>query len=187
MATTTRMTLEEFLALPETKPAREYDCGEVIRKPMPDTAHSLLQLFLGALLLQAAARSTGGRVGTEWRCVFGVRGRKGSFVPDILYVSAERIPPGNVLQQQFLPTAPDLVVEVLSRGQPNERFNRKIAFYLANGVRLVWTVDPRRRTVKVLAPGQEPRTLTEGDTLDGGDVLPDFTIAVAEIFAQLEV
>jgi len=104
-----------------------------------------------------------------------------------VYYSRERMPTGNILEQRFLPAAPDLAVEVLSRGQPNQRFNRKIDFYLEHGVQLVWIVNPRARTVTVLAPGREPRTLTEADTLDGADVLPGFSVAVAEIFAQLDV
>ena len=185
MTTTRRITLEEFLALPETKPAREYDCGEVTRKPMPDPAHSLLQLLLGSLMLQAT-RLARGLVGTEMRRVFGPRDGKRSYVPDILVVSRERIPAGNIIEQQYLPTAPDLPVEILSRGQPNQRFTRKIEFYIANGVRLVWIIDPRRQTVQVLAPDREPRILTSPDTLDGGDVLPGFSVPVAEIFAQLD-
>jgi Uma2 family endonuclease len=146
-----------------------------------------LQLFLGALILQAATRSRLGRAATELRCVFGPRDAQRSCVPDILYVSRERMPAGNPLDYQFLPAAPDLAVVILSRGQPNQRFNRKIAFYLEQGVRLIWIVDPRTRTVTVLAPDREPRTLTAGDTLDGGEVLPGFSVPIAENFAQLDV
>ncbi|MGD9890952.1 MAG: Uma2 family endonuclease [Dehalococcoidia bacterium] len=186
MATTTRLTLREFLRLPETKPAIEYDCGEVIQKPMPDAAHSVLQIFLGALMLQAVAGLHVGRVATELRCVFGPRGEQRSYVPDIVFVSRERLPAGKLVALRFLHGAPDVAVEILSRGQPNRRFNRKIEFYLAHGVRLVWIINPRTQTISVLAPGREPLTLAVGDTLDGGAVLPGFSVAIADIFAQLE-
>ena len=182
MATTTRTTLEEFLALPETEPASEYICGEVVQKPMPDQAHALLQLYIGSLLLQFLAHSPLGRAATEWRCVFGPRGQKQGFVPDLVFVSQARMPKGSTLRHRFLRTAPDLAVEILSRGQPDERFDRKIAFYLTHGVRLVWIIDPQARTVTVLAPGVKPRTLTTGDTLDGGDVLPGLRIPIAPLF-----
>jgi len=55
------------------------------------------------------------------------------------------------------------------------------------GVRMVWVVDPVSATVAMLVPGQEARILSSGDTLDGSDVLPGFTVAVAEIFAQTQV
>jgi len=186
MTTTRRMTLEEFLTLPETEPASEYFCGEVIQKPMPDNAHALIQWFLVELLAPFLRRTRLGRGGTEWRCVFGPRGGKQGFVPDLVFVSQARLPKGNALRHRYLRTAPDLAIEILSRGQPDERFDRKIAFYLAHGARLVWIIDPRARTVTVLAPAREPRTLTQADTLDGGDVLPGFSVAVAEIFAQLD-
>jgi Uma2 family endonuclease len=55
--------------------------------------------------------------------------------------------------------------------------------YLQAGVRLVWLVDPASRTVSVFRPDAAPRTLGEGDILDGGDILPGFSLPVAEIFA----
>jgi Uma2 family endonuclease len=187
MATTTRMSLAEFLALPETEPASEYFCGEVVQKPMPDNAHAMIQWFLVELLAPFLRRTRLGRGGTEWRCVFGPRGQRQGFVPDLVYVSQTRMPKGSALRHRYLRIAPDLAVEILSRGQPDERFDKKIQFYLAQGVRLVWIVDPRARTVTVLTPGQEPRTLTAGNTLDGGEVLPGFSVPIADIFAQLDV
>jgi Uma2 family endonuclease len=59
----------------------------------------------------------------------------------------------------------------------------KIAMYLDAGVQLVWLIDPAFQTVTVFRPDATPAKLTVGDTLDGGDVLPDFTVPVAEIFA----
>jgi hypothetical protein len=52
---------------------------------------------------------------------------------------------------------------------------------------LVWVIDPERTTVAALIPNQEARLLTPGDTLDGGDVLPGFSVPVADIFAQTQV
>jgi Uma2 family endonuclease len=187
MATATHITLEQFLALPETEPASEYICGEVIQKPMPDNAHALIQWFLVEMLAPFLRRTRLGRGGAEWRCVFGPRGQRQGFVPDLIFVSQSRMPKGNALKHRYLRSAPDLAVEILSRGQPDERFEKKITFYLAHGVRLVWIIDPRTRVVTVLTPGQAPRNLVAGDTLDGGDVLSGFGIAIAEIFAQLEV
>jgi Uma2 family endonuclease len=61
---------------------------------------------------------------------------------------------------------------------------RKAALYLDHGVRLVWIVLPRQRTVSVLLPGQPERVLHERDELDGGDVIPGFRLPVASIFAD---
>lgn len=186
MATTTRLSLKEFLAMPETEPASEYICGEVIQKPMPDQAHALLQLYLGSLILNYLARTRLGRVATEWRCIFGPRGRKRAWIPDLVFVSNDRLPKGDPRRHRFLRTAPDLAIEVVSPNQPMGRFSEKIDFYLLYGVRLVWVIDQIAESVTVHAPGAEPRTLAAGDLLDGGDILPEFSVAVRDIFAQLD-
>jgi Uma2 family endonuclease len=100
--------------------------------------------------------------------------------PDVALVLRERLesPPDS-----FVPMAPDLAVEVLS---PTDRMADalgKVAMYLEAGVKLVWLVDPATRTVAVFRPDAAPTTLHAGDTLDGGEVLPEFTVPVAEIFA----
>lgn len=178
--TKTKLTLEQFLALPETKPASEYGCGEVIQKPMPNRPHSRLQIYLGMLLLQVAMRAKLGEVVTECRCIFGPPGRERAFVPDIVFVAQERIG-----TDQFYLVAPDLAVEILSPGQSAVRFARKLLFYLTHGVKLVWVIDPEEQTVSVLEPGQDERVLRTGDTLDGGAVLPGFAVAVDDLITQM--
>ena len=68
------MTLEEFLALPETEPASEYYCGEVSRKPLPIEDHSVWQMVLLDLLRDFLRRNPIGRVRIEWWCIFGPPG-----------------------------------------------------------------------------------------------------------------
>jgi Uma2 family endonuclease len=185
MATTTKLTLDEFLAQPETKPYREYACGEVYQKPMPDLDHSRLQLFLAVLIRQFLAGSPMGVVAIEWRCVFGPPGMKRAFVPDVVFATHERraVPGENA--RVFLWTAPDLAIEVLSPDQPAGEFADKVLFYLLHGVRLLWVVDPAIRTIRVYRPSEDVVLLQEGDTLDGGDVLPGLRLPVDRIFAEL--
>ena len=186
MTTTARLSLQEFLARPDTEPSSEFMCGEVIQKPMPTNAHGILQLYIGMLLFQFLTRTKLGRVRTEWRCIFGPPGRERAFVPDVVYASYERLPPGDATKQPYLLTAPDLAVEILPPGDAPGRFARKLRFYLLHGVRLVWAVDPTERTITVYSPGPaDERVLVVGDTLDGDDVLPGFSVPVAEIMAQL--
>jgi Uma2 family endonuclease len=102
-------------------------------------------------------------------------------IPDIAFVRADRLPPRDA-RKGPLPLAPDLAVEVIS---PNDRYvevMEKVERYQRAGVPLVWLVDPRRRVVEVHAFGRPSRVLRETDTLDGGDVLPDFHLPVADIF-----
>jgi Uma2 family endonuclease len=83
----------------------------------------------------------------------------------------------------FVPLAPDLAVEVLSPSDRMVDAMSKITMYLQAGVRLVWLIDPETRTVTVFRQDTAPKSIGEGDTLDGGDVLPGFTVPVSEIFA----
>ena len=180
MAVTPRLTLDEFLQRPETKPASEYVCGEPSQKPMPDWNHARIQTFLAGLLLQVLSRSGLGTVLTEFRCIFGPSGATRAFVPDLVVIRQDRLPQG-----RYLYAPPDLAIEILSPDQPQAEFAAKLAFYLRHGVRLVWVIDPNQSTIAVLAPGADSRLLTAADNLDGGDVLPNFSVPVADIFAQM--
>ena len=101
--------------------------------------------------------------------------------PDLSFVSRERDEAARPVSG-FFPGPPDLAVEVIS---PNDRYSEvaeKVADWLAAGTRMVIVVDPRRRVAAVHLPGQEPVTLAEGDTLEGGDVVPGWRMLVGEIF-----
>jgi Uma2 family endonuclease len=108
--------------------------------------------------------------------------RETVLAPDAAFVRAGREPQGEA-EWHFARIAPDLVVEVLSPSDRTADMQAKVAMYQEAGVPLIWVVDPRAETVTVLVLGQEPLILKATDTLDGGEVLPDFRIAIAEIFA----
>lgn len=99
--------------------------------------------------------------------------------PDVAYLRADRTPaPGT---RGFPELAPDLAVEVRSPDDSRRELAEKVADWLAAGTQEVWVVDPRARTLVVHASNQAPRTLGEGDTLTGGDVLPGFAVVVREL------
>jgi len=81
--------------------------------------------------------------------------------------------------------APDLAVEMLSKGNTKKEMSRKRHDYFFAGVRLVWLIDPSRRTVEVWTAPDQSVLLTEEQTLDGGHVLPGFSLPVKQIFAAL--
>ena len=103
-------------------------------------------------------------------------------VPDVAFVRAERMPQGEA-RWHFPRLAPDLAVEVLSPTDRISDMQAKVAMYQEAGVPLVWVVDPQAQTVTVSALGQAPVVLRVTDTLDGGEVLPEFQVEVAELFA----
>ena len=183
MATTAKLTLGEFLALPETKPALEYAAGEVFEKAMGTTGHALVQHLLSLVIGLFLRANPIGVAAPEWRCIFGPLGEEQARVPDFVFITNEHAA-GDPLDGPHR-GAPDLAVEVLSPDDRPGRVLDKIAIYLRSGVRLVWVIDPLERTVIVFAPQAVPYTLTDGDALDGGDVLPGFRAPVADILPPL--
>lgn len=178
MATNTKLSLKEFLRLPETEPASEYADGEVCQKAMPSLLHGMVQRLL-AFVLTLYLRERGvGYAGSEVRCIFGPSGRERAYVPDLLFIAA--LPSGAAMNGPYF-GAPDLAVEILSPEDRLTRVHRKLRFHLAHGVRLVWLVDPDRRTVTVMEPPNLTRVLAEHETLDGGTVLPGFACPVRDI------
>lgn len=104
-------------------------------------------------------------------------------VPDVAFVRAANVPEGDE-EIGFLDLVPDLVIEVVSPSDRAKDTMAKLSTFLATGVRLVWQVDPATRIMVVYTP-EEPQTiLVESDQLDGGDVVPGFTMQVAEIFGR---
>jgi Uma2 family endonuclease len=87
--------------------------------------------------------------------------------------------PAGALAEQ----APALAVEILSPGNTTGEMKRKLKEYFLGGCRLVWFVDPAKRTVKVCTSPDQSALLTEVQTLDGGDVLPGFELPLARLFA----
>ncbi len=179
MTSAATISIEEFLARPDTKPASEYACGRVFQKPMPNRDHSVLQRNLLVVLYQFLTRTGLGEVLPELRCIFGPAGRIRVFVPDLCVVAAER-----QFKDEYLYAAPDLAIEVLSPGQNMAQLIDKVQFYVLHGVRLVWVLDPMNALVTVQRPGEDAAILGAGETLDGGEVLPGFSVSVDEIFAQ---
>jgi Uma2 family endonuclease len=185
VSTTTKLTLEQFLALPETEPASEYVCGEVIQKPMPTRLHGIIQGLIAMFVAQFLLKNPLGEAGPEIRCIFGPPEQRRTYVPDFVFITSGRIPEDDASLNGPFHGAPDLAVEILSPTDRPRRVLDKILFYLRHGVRLVWVVDPEDRTVTVYTPGNDGGQPLQGDDLlDGGDVLPGFRVRVEDLFPR---
>lgn len=103
--------------------------------------------------------------------------------PDVSFLTTERMKEQNL--DAFLEGAPDLAVEVLSPGNTVAETRKKTSEYFDAGCRIVWIVDPLKRSVAVHRPESDPVTLTEGDTLVDEELLPGFSLAVREIFRAI--
>ena len=102
--------------------------------------------------------------------------------PDVSFVARERITPGQRYPGYWL-GAPDLAVEVVSPNDSAQELRTKIAEYLASGTRLVWVAYPRTQTVTIYHADGAVEERSIGQTLDGEDVVPGFSLPVAEVFS----
>jgi len=102
--------------------------------------------------------------------------------PDVAFVRKDRLrgPPGRA----FFEGPPDFAVEVVAATESLREAHDKARCWLDHGASLVWVVDPEAETVTVHRPGAEPRTFGNGDVLDGGEVLPGFTLAVDMVWPR---
>jgi Uma2 family endonuclease len=102
--------------------------------------------------------------------------------PDVAFVSRKRIQEvGDV--EGYWPGAPDMVVEVISPSDTYTEVEEKVVQWLNAGVRMVLVVDPRRRIATVYRSLTDITILTEGATIDGGDVVPGWKMQVDDLFA----
>lgn len=102
--------------------------------------------------------------------------------PDFAFVAKERLtgPPG----KKYVPLVPDLVLEVRSPNDTPSEVAEKVADWLAAGVRLVWELNLKDRTLTVYRPDADPRPLGPGDTLTGENVLPGFSLSLARLLTS---
>lgn len=146
------LTLEEFLALPETKPYCEYIDGKIISKPMPQGKHSTIQGELCPAINSVVKVQKMGWAFPELRCTFEGR----SIVPDVAVFSWARLPvdENGDIANTFA-AAPDWMIEILSPEQSHTKVTKKILHALNHGTQMGWLIDPDEQTVFVYLPKQQ--------------------------------
>lgn len=107
-------------------------------------------------------------------------------IPDVAFVSRARFPGGKRPDRPIPALVPDLAVEVLSESNTRGEMERKLRDYFAAGILLVWYLDPKRRIVSVYTGVNQVTHLDEAGTLDGGSVLPGFSLKVGDWFEAAE-
>jgi Uma2 family endonuclease len=173
------MTIEEFAQIDE--PGR-FDLvdGEVWALPAASIPHGRFAvriiLALGDYVRQ---HPTGEVFAGELGYVISRTGRT-VLCPDVSFVRTERLPGDE--ETGFFPGVPDLAVEVISPPESRKQVATKVDRYLRAGTPIVWCVYPEERWVVVHAPDTPPRTLGPADTLDGGSLLPELRLPLAEFF-----
>jgi len=180
------MTIEEFerfIYQPENHDRLfEFVDGQPIEKVSSPYHSSIavnvmfqIQLFVRENNIESHITGAGGGYQIAGEC----------YIPDVAYMPATKQP---VLDKDgYNSTPPDLAVEVLS-SNTNAELNKlriKITNYLSVGT-TVWVVKPDDRQIEVHQTGQPVTIYRKDDTLNAGDILPDFTMALSDVFGQLE-
>lgn len=182
MATTAKITTaEQLLEAPDLGPC-ELVRGELVMVPPAGYAHgSIAGRITAALGEFVAPRKLGDVLSAKPGFVIA-RDPDTVRAPDVAFVRAERVPAG--APTRFFEGAPDLAVEVLSPDDRAGEVNAKVRDWLDAGCRMVWVVDPSARGVLVYRSRRHIAVLTASDTISGGEVLPGFSLRVADIFAR---
>jgi Uma2 family endonuclease len=146
-----QLTLEEFLKLPETKPASLFIKGEIIQKPMPQGEHSRLQAKLCTVINQITETQKIAYAFPELRCTFG----GDSIIPDVAVFRWERIPfePSGKIANRFK-IYPDWAIEILSPDQRQTKVLGNLLHCSRHGTELGWLIEPAEESILAVFPGQ---------------------------------
>jgi Uma2 family endonuclease len=101
-------------------------------------------------------------------------------IPDLSFVSWDRLPGRESPREPIPDLAPDLAVEVLSEGNTKAEMTRKVREYFEAGVVLVWLIDPRKRTARIFSTPEKSVLVRADQSLDAGDVLPGFVLPLGD-------
>jgi Uma2 family endonuclease len=106
--------------------------------------------------------------------------------PDVSFIRWERFAGRKPPKAAIYAVAPDLAVEILSEGNTPEEMDRKLREYFLAGVRLVWHIEPKTRNARAYTAEDAGTEVGSNDSLAGGDVLPGFTLSLAQLFARVD-
>ena len=182
MAVTHKLvTAEELLRMPDDGLRSELVRGEVRRMAPAGHGHGRVAINVSTPLDQhVRARSLGVVYAAETG--FKIAGDPDTVrAPDVAFVSRERVEAVGE-SEGYWPGAPDLAVEVISPNDTYSEVEENVADWLRAVTRMVLVVNPRGKTVTVRFSEKDITVLTEGDTLDGGEVVPGWRLPVADVF-----
>ena len=175
------LTVEEFASLPDYENRTELVRGRLVREPPAGFEHGHLAAVVAHRLKSFADANDLGLVLAAETGFLLFDDPPTVRAPDAAFVAKERLPPD---RHGFAHLAPDLAVEIVSPSNTVAQVQDKVCDYLDAGTRMVWIVEPRRQTVMVYRSRDDIHLLTGADVIDGGEVLPGFRLAVAELFAD---
>jgi Uma2 family endonuclease len=193
-----KLSLQEFLDSPESGDRNELVEGEIIPKVSPKYKHANVQGRLYQFIDDWCTQQQCGRVLPEWAVVLHRRGQDWLPVPDLTYISYERLPL-TWEEDAPCPVTPELVIEIISPGQsfgeaeswgersPSPKLFKKMTSkatdYLLAGANRVWIVDNQAPSITVFGANELPQIYWINDTISDG-LLPGLAIALSNLFAK---
>lgn len=185
LQTKTQLTLEEFLSLPEGEGDITYELidGQALPKMSPKKFHSRLTISLIKLLEQWGEER--GEIGVEWAVKLTRKRRDWVPVPDLLYVSYQRLSPDWNLDEAC-PVIPELVIEIISPEQTFGQLAAKARDYLDAKVLRVWVVDSKARSITVFYPDSAPQTYM-GDMLLTDSLFDGLEFTAEQLFQMAKI
>ncbi len=181
------MSLADFILHYDEEGPFELIDGERVAVSPTISSHTLIAKRLSRLIDQYSLPRKLGESFTEATFILedAPNWVKGSRLPDVMFVRTERFEAfkANTPDWEEKPFIfiPDLVAEIIS---PTDRVSsvlKKVVAYLDDGVHIVWVIDREQRIVMVYRM-DGVQLLTVNDLLDGGAVIPGFTLPVAALF-----
>ena len=182
MTTSAKMTAEELLRMPDDGFRYELVRGELVKMPPAGEEDGYLAMEVGSRLAQYVREHRLGRVyaaETGFRLASNPDTMR---APDVAFVNQRRIEEVGPVRG-YRPGAPDLAVEVISPSDTYTEVGDKVLYWLDAGTLMVIVVNPRRQTVTVYRSRTDIVILTKDEELDGKDVVPGWTLRVADLFA----
>jgi Uma2 family endonuclease len=174
-------TVEELERMIRSEARVELVQGEIVTMSPAGFEHGAIALTIAAFLRAFVRQNKLGTVCAAETGFILTRDPDTVRAPDAAFVAAERVA-RQQRKEGFFDGPPDLAVKVVSPGDTDDEVEAKILDYLNAGTKLVWIVRPKTRTITVYRSLKNVRVLTTQESLEGDDVLPGFSVLVAEIF-----
>ena len=176
------LTLEEFLKLPEEKPALEFRRGKVTQKVSPQRVHAWLQTMLVQLFNTFGLPRKLAMAFAELRAICGGH----ALVPDVSVYRWERVPfTADDELVDGIADPPDIAVEIVSPDQSVTELVDKCLDYVGPGVEIALLIDPKGRRILRFGSGGVTQALRGNDRIDLASVLPGLELTADDVFALL--
>ncbi|MGH9834569.1 MAG: Uma2 family endonuclease [Blastocatellia bacterium] len=181
MAVTLEATTEAAVKPAEIvlDPEKSYEIvnGQPEEKEMPGARHAVIGGRLVVRLGGFVESHNLGVVCTEANFKIGENER----IPDVSFVAAARIP-AEEIPESIWPVPPDLAIEIISPSDLHDKVSEKVLEYLEAGVRQVWLISSKLRSITIFRSPTEIQVFTGDSELASEDLLPGFCCSLKEIF-----